>query len=339
VRLSVVTTLYGSAATIDEFYRRSLAAALAITEDVELILVNDGSPDDSLARALALHQADPRVVVVDLSRNFGHHKALMTGLIHATGELVFLIDSDLEEEPELLTAFHQRWSQGDCDVVFGVQQARRGGFVERITGKLFFSLVDLLSDSKIPHNLVVARLMTRDYVSALIRHRDREFLIAHLFQLTGFRQVAEPVRKLSHSPTVYSLRMRTEMAVKYLTTTSTKLLYYILYAGISIFVLSMLAIAYYVTRYLFVGIGVDGFTSLIVSIWLFGGLTTLILGILGVYIANILSETKRRPYTTTRKIHRASSAARAADAPGTPRHDDRSDALKAGDRARAGAPR
>jgi putative glycosyltransferase len=247
------------------------------------------------------------VVIVDLARNFGHHKAMMTGLAHATGDLVFLIDSDLEEEPELLSEFHARLAKGDCDVVFGVQEARRGGLVERVTGALFFSMVDVLSDHAIPRNVVVARLMTSDYVRALVRHRDREFLIAHLWQVTGFRQTALPIRKLSHSPSTYSLSMRIDMAVKYLTTTSTKLLYFILYAGMAIFALSLLTILYFVSRYLLSGIGVSGFTSLIVSIWFFGGLTTLILGIFGIYVSNIVSETKRRPYTVVRAVHRGSS--------------------------------
>src|SRR6266700_1020387 len=117
MKLSIVSTLYRSSATIDEFYRRAAAAAEALSHDFELVLVKDGSPDDSRERALALHAADPRVVVVDLSRNFGHHKAMMTGLMHARGDLVFLVDSDLEEEPELLAQFHERLMVGDCDVV------------------------------------------------------------------------------------------------------------------------------------------------------------------------------------------------------------------------------
>jgi putative glycosyltransferase len=305
VRLSIVTTLYQSAPTIDEFYRRALAAAELITDNIELIMVNDGSPDDSLVRALALHKADPRVVVIDLARNFGHHKALMTGLAHATGDLVFLIDSDLEEEPELVTPFYDRLIKEDCDVVFGVQEARRGGFIERVTGTIFFSFVDAISDQKIPRNTVVARLMTRDYVRSLIRHLDHEFMMIHLMQLTGYRQVPVTIHKHALSPTTYSLRMRIEMAIKFLTTTSTKLLYLILYIGISIFSLSIIVIVYFVARYFTSGIGVDGFTSQIVSIWFLGGLITLILGVLGIYIANILIETKRRPYTLVRRIHRA----------------------------------
>lgn len=325
MRLSIVTTLYRSAPTIGEFCRRVFDAAETITQDIELVMVNDGSPDDSLDLALALHRADPRIVVVDLARNFGHHKAIMTGLAYATGDLVFLVDSDLEEEPELLTRFYERLSQDDCDVVFGVQEARRGGVVERVTGALFFSLVDALSDQKIPRNLVIARLMRRDYVRALIRHRDREFVLLHLLQLTGFRQVPLPVRKLSFSPSTYSFRMRVEMAIKYLTTTSTRLLYFILYAGIAIFGLSLIAIAFYITRYLHSGIGVDGFTSLIVSIWFFGGSTTFILGVIGIYVANIFSETKRRPYTVVRHVHRAQDAAVGSNVIRGPGRDQRLD--------------
>jgi putative glycosyltransferase len=308
VRLSIVTTLYQSAPTIDVFCRRALAAAELITDDIELIMVNDGSPDDSLARALELQKADPRVVVIDLARNFGHHKAMMTGLAHAQGDRVFLIDSDLEEEPELLTQFHERLMQGDCDVVFGVQESRRGGWFDRVTGEVFFSLIDALSDQKIPRNNVVARLMIRDYVRSLVRHLDREFMMIHLMQLAGYRQVPVVIRKHDHSPSTYSLRMRTEMAIKFLTTTSTRLLYLILYLGISIFGLSIVVIVYFVGRYFTTGIGVDGFTSQIASIWFLGGLITLILGIFGIYIANILAETKRRPYALVRRVHRAQAA-------------------------------
>lgn len=313
MKLSIVSTLYSSASTIDEFYRRAVSAAEQITSDVEIVFVNDGSPDDSLERALRLHDRDPRIVVIDLARNFGHHKAMMTGLAHAHGDLIFLIDSDLEEEPELLTQFHETMCETGCDVVYGVQQARRGGIVERVTGALFFSIVEALSDQKLPRNVVTARLMRREYVRSLVRHRDREFVIAHLWAISGFKQVPQKIKKLALSPTTYSLHRRLEMAIKHVTTTSTKLLYYVLYTGVCVWGLSIVTIAYYVTRYLFSGIGVDGWTSLIVSVWFFGGLTTLILGVLGIYIANVLSETKRRPYTTIRQVHRSDSAAKSAD--------------------------
>ena len=309
MKLSIVTTLYRSALDIDEFHRRAMQAAEAIANDIEMVIVNDGSPDNSLDLALALQRADPRIVIVDLARNFGHHKALMTGLAHAAGDLIFLIDSDLEEQPEDLEQLYQRFRQGDCDVVYGILESRRGGLVQKLPGALFFRFLEALSDHPIPRNVFTARLMTRDYVRALLRHRDREFSIAHLWQVTGFRQQPIALKKLSLSPTSYTLRRRVEMAIRDITTTSSRLLYLIFYVGISIFGLSIAVILYFLGRYFTSGIGVDGFTSQIVSIWFLGGLITFILGILGIYMANILAETKRRPLTSVRRVYRADGAA------------------------------
>ena len=149
------------------------------------MLVNDGSPDDSLERAVALHERDPRVRVIDLSRNFGHHKAMMTGLAHARGDLVWLLDSDLEEDPELLQPFHQTLSESQADVVYGVQSERKGGAVERLSGAVFFLAFNLLSEQPIPRNVVTARLMTGRYVRSLVAHEERGTMIAGLWAATG----------------------------------------------------------------------------------------------------------------------------------------------------------
>jgi putative glycosyltransferase len=308
MKLSIVATLYRSSASIVEFHARAINAAAAVADEVEMVLVNDGSPDDSLARALEIQASDPRVVVVDLARNFGHHKAMMTGLAHARGDLVFLIDSDLEEPPELLQRFYAELVSGGWDVVYGVQASRRGRFFERVSGAAYFSLVEALSDQSLPRNLVTARLMRRAYVRALVMHRDREMQISHLWSLAGFRQQPLQIEKLSLSPSTYSLRRKIEMAVKHITTTSTKLLYWVLYFGGAVCTSSICVIIYFLVRYLGSGIGVSGYTSLIVSMWFFGGTTSLILGIIGIYIANVLSEVKRRPYTHLRAIYRVDPA-------------------------------
>lgn len=312
MKLSIVTTLYRSARDIEAFHRRAMAAAAALADEVEMVMVDDGSPDDSLALALAIQARDPRVAVVELARNFGHHRAMMTGLAHATGELVFLIDSDLEEAPELLGPFHARLEEGGWDVVFGVQRARRGGLLERLTGDAFFALTDFLSDQPLPRNVVTARLMRRPYVEALVAHQDRSFLIAHLWVLAGFRQVAMEIEKGNGSPTTYTVGRRIRMAVEHLTTTSTRLLYLILYGGMAVSALAVLVMAVYFGRWLASGIGVGGWTSLILSVWFFGGLTTMILGVLGIYIGNILAEVKRRPYAVVRAVHRAQGASSTA---------------------------
>jgi len=126
MRLSIVTTLYYSAPYLQEFYDRARHAALNITPDYEFVIVNDGSPDEVLHIARRLVAQDERVIVIDLSRNFGHHKAIMTGLAHTSGDLVFLIDCDLEEAPEALADFYAALqSDPEADAVYGVQPSAR----------------------------------------------------------------------------------------------------------------------------------------------------------------------------------------------------------------------
>ena len=180
-------------------------------------MVNDGSPDDSLNVALRHHDRDARVVVVDLSRNFGHHRAMMTGLSYAWGDLVFLIDGSLDEDPALLTLFHQKLREHGSDVVYGVQNTRRGGVVEVVFGELFYWLINKLGGERIPRNLATVRLMTRRYVRALVRHREREIIISRLWIATGFAQVPIKISKAqSERPSTYSLGRRLRMVVDHL---------------------------------------------------------------------------------------------------------------------------
>src|SRR4051812_4861739 len=125
MKLSIVTSLYESEPYVAEFHRRIRAVAAEITADCEIIYVNDGSPDGALGAALRLREEDDRVTVVDLSRNFGHHRALMVGLSYSNGDFVFMIDVDLEEEPELLRAFYARFVETGADSVYGVQSERK----------------------------------------------------------------------------------------------------------------------------------------------------------------------------------------------------------------------
>jgi putative glycosyltransferase len=306
--LSIVTTLYYSAPHLEEFYARACAAAQAITNDFEIVLVNDGSPDDSLQIALSLYEKAARVKVVNLSRNFGHHKAMMTGLDHANGELIFLIDSDLEEEPELLETFYVELKATEADVVFGVQQKRKGGLFERVSGTVFFKLFNFLSTHPIPQNVVTARLMTRNYVEALVQHRERETLIAGLWALTGFKQVSLPVRKHSKTSSTYSLRAKVAHLVNAITSFSSKPLVMIFYLGCSILLLSTIAAVDLIVRKLFFGALLQGWPSLIISIWLLGGLTIFCLGVIGVYLSKIFIEVKQRPYTIVKEVYEYSRA-------------------------------
>jgi putative glycosyltransferase len=303
MNLSIVTTLYQSASHLDEFHRRVSAAARSLADDYEIILVNDGSPDSSLETALALRAQDERVKVIDLSRNFGHHKAIMTGLAQAEGDLVFLIDCDLEEDPELLNNFHEVWKNSGADVVYGVQPKRKGGWGERISGYFFYRVFNFLSPYPVPANVLTARLMTRTYVTQLVEHKDREVFLLGLWAITGFKQVPVPAEKHSRSPSTYSLGRRLSILVNAVTSFSNKPLVYVFHLGCLISGLACLAALYLILRRLFFGEYLAGWPSLIVSIWLLGGLTIFCLGILGIYLSKIFMETKPRPYTVIRRIY------------------------------------
>lgn len=300
IDLSIVTTLYRSAPFIDEFYDRVCRAASSLEASFEIVFVNDGSPDDSLERALRLHARDPRVRVIDLSRNFGHHKAIMTGLERSCGRLVFLLDSDLEEDPAWLARFHAELRQSGADVVYGVQRTRKGGWFERATGAMYYRLFNALLEHPIPQNVVTARLMTRRYVDQLVRHRDREVCLAGLWVMTGFEQLPVTVEKGSREHPAYGHRERLSVMVNALTSFSNRPLVLIFYVGCAIMLTSVVAAVYLVVRALRHGFGVPGWPSLIVSVWFLGGMTIFSLGIIGIYLAKIFTETKDRPYTVVR---------------------------------------
>ena len=305
MRLSVVTTLFRSAGTVEEFHRRAAAAAGNLTDEYEIVMVVDGSPDDSLERALSLQARDPHVVVVDLSRNFGHHPAMMAGLTHATGDLVFLIDSDLEESPEWLADFDRVRQDRGADVVYGVQGARKGGFLERVTGWLFFSTINLLLDHPLPRNVLTARLMTRRYVRALLRHRERQIVIAGLWVITGFDQVAVTVAKVARRHSAYTLRQRLAVMIRAVTSFSARPLIYVVAMGLAISIVALGVTIYFLLGRLLWGRFLEGWLSVFLSIWLLGGLIIFSVGMVGVYVSHLFVETKRRPLYLVRAVHRS----------------------------------
>lgn len=304
IKLSIVTTLFQSSLYIAEFHRRASSAARQLVgEDYEIVLVNDGSPDNSLELAIQLTKTDDHVVVVDLSRNFGHHKAMMTGLAYAHGEKIFLLDSDLEEEPEWMVAFSDQMMREQCDVVYGVQETRKGGWLERISGECFYFLLTKITRLAIPANMVTARFMTKRYVDALLMHGEREVFLAGLFHITGFDQRPQFVKKHCTSKTTYTFRRKLALLVNSVTSFSTFPLSAIFYFGMFISMLSGGYIAYLVFRWLIFSNTVSGWTSVMVSIWFLGGLISCSIGVVGIYLSKIFSETKRRPYTLIRKVY------------------------------------
>jgi putative glycosyltransferase len=303
MKLSIVTTLYKSGAYVEEFHRRASEAARRITDDYEIVMVDDGSPDSSLDIACALAHTDSQVRVVELSRNFGHHKAMMTGLDHARGELCFLIDSDLEEDPELLQKFFDKMHASDADVVYGFQDQRKGDFGEQFSGDIAYRLFNALLSHPIPRNHITVRLMKREYINSLLLHREQETVIGGLWVITGFRQIGIPVDKKGRKGTTYSYWHRWLKLIDSVTSFSETPLVAIFYLGIAISGLSVLvAIALLIHKLVFRG-AIEGWVSVMLSVWFLGGLLIFCVGVIGIYISKIFIETKNRPYTIVRRIH------------------------------------
>jgi len=304
MKLSIVATLYQSAPYIKEFHQRASAAAKQLVgDDYEIVLVNDGSPDNSLDLAVQLTEHDSHVVVVDLSRNFGHHKAMMTGLSHAKWDQIFLIDSDLEEEPELLIPFAKQMQYESCDVVYGVQEQRKGHRFERWSGHLFYALFKAVTGLTLPENVITARLMSRRYVDALLRHKEREVFLAGLWHITGFNQSPKIVKKHNTSKTTYTLSRKISLLVNSVTSFSNAPLISIFHIGLSISAIAVFYIAYLGVNWLYLSSPLSGWTSIMASVWLLGGMIISFIGVIGIYLSKIFSETKQRPYTIVRQVY------------------------------------
>jgi putative glycosyltransferase len=304
MKLSVVTTLYQSAPYILEFYHRASAAARQhVGEDYEIVLVNDGSPDISLDLAVQLTECDYHVIVIDLSRNFGHHKAMMAGLAETKGEHVLLIDSDLEEAPECLVAFADQMKNQRCDVVYGVQEQRKGGWFERWSGQWFWLLFNFVTGLGLPLNVATVRLMSRRYVDALLCHDEREVFMAGLWHITGFDQRSRIIEKSHKKKSAYTLRRKVALFVNAITSFSNAPLISIFYIGVSIFIVAGIYTGYIMFHWLFLDKPASGWTSVMASIWVLGGLIISFIGVIGIYLSKIFSETKRRPYVIVRQIY------------------------------------
>ena len=296
MKLSIVTTLYKSSPYIDEFYARISREAQNITDDYEIIFVDDGSPDDSLSKAVALYEKDSKVKVIELSRNFGHHKAIMTGLSHAKGEFIFLIDSDLEEDPELLGKFWEELhKEKDIDVVFGVQESRKGRWFEKATGSLFWKVFNKLSDIRISENPLTIRIMNKKFIENLIKFKERELFLAGIFELVGFNQRSIIVYKKSKQCTTYSLFHKLKLLNNAVVSFSSFPLYLSFYIGLLVVSFSFVYALYLVLNKILFNLATSGWTSLMVSIWFLNGVLLISIGILGLYVSKIFQEIKNRP--------------------------------------------
>jgi len=307
-QLSIVTTLYKSQRFLDAFVAQCEEALAVINCDsYELVFVNDGSPDSSLDKVLELKQKNNHIVAVDLSRNFGHHYAIMAGLTYSTGDYVFLIDCDLEVPPSHIPAFYNKLrEEKECDVVYGIQEKRKGSFIERTVGGLFYGFFNSLTDTRIPENLLTERLMSRRYVDELVRMGDKNIFMAGMMQWVGFKQIPITIKKgLREGQSTYTLGKRIALSMEAITSFSSYPLIMLFKFGFFISTLSVITGAYFlIQKLIYPEIVLSGFTFLIVVLLFSVGIIISSLGILGIYIDKLFNQTKNRQTFIVKDIYK-----------------------------------
>jgi len=269
----------------------------------EIIFVDDGSSDATLAAMMAANRMDPRVVGLSLSRNFGKEAALSAGLDHARGETVVPIDVDLQDPPEVIGAMLDQWRLGN-EVVFGVRRNRMtDSLPKRLTADLYYRAHNWLSEDKIPEHAGDFRLLDRKVVEVIRAMPERNRFMKGLFSWGGFRQAAVHYDRAERAVgrTKFNYLKLWKLAIDGITSASTAPLRVWSYMGFGIAAIAMLYSLFLIGRVVLYGIDVAGYASMMVAVLFLGGVQLMSLGILGEYVGRILVETKRRPIYIVRE--------------------------------------
>jgi glycosyltransferase involved in cell wall biosynthesis len=295
--LSIIVPVYNEEEVLHELHRRLSAALVALGKTYEIILVDDGSRDRSVAIMKELAAQDPEHVRnLVFSRNFGHHIALTAGLDHAMGEVIVMMDADLQDQPEELHKLLDKLHKG-FDVVYADRQERQHSWYKTLTSKLFITLVNSAAKTEVPINSSIYRVMTREVADALRDCREKARFLPGLVSWLGYRQTSEPVEhgKRFAGTTKYSLWRLIRLGLNTSTSFSVIPLQIATIAGAIIAILALIFLVYIILRKILYGFGVMGYASLMFAIMFFGALQLIVLGLMGEYIGRIYSESQARP--------------------------------------------
>ena len=272
--------------------------------DLEFVFVNDGSRDNSLSVLRGLAARDPRVSVIDFSRNFGHQMAVTAGLDLARGDAVIVMDADLQDPPAVSIEMIQRWREG-YDVVYAQRRSRKDSLFKRVTAGIYYWLLQRLADVSIPRNTGDFRLMDRAVVDQLKLMRERSRFLRGMVSFVGFRQIAVRFdRDERHAGvTGYPLGKMLKFAADGVTSFSAAPLRLISVMGYLFSALSFLGIIYaLLMKVLRPDVTIEGWTFIVISVLLSGGVQMVMVGVLGSYIGRIYAEVQGRPLYITREI-------------------------------------
>jgi len=297
LRLSVVTPCYNEEESLDELHRRTSAACCAsVGTDYEIVLVNDGSRDQTWMRMVLLAERDPHVVAVKLSRNHGHQLALSAGLSVCGGERVLVLDADLQDPPELLAPMMARMDAG-ADVVYGQRIKRMGETAfKRLTARVFYRLFRRMVDIEIPLDAGDFRLMSRRAVDILNRMPEHHRFIRGMVGSIGFRQEPMPYERAARfaGKTKYPLSKMVRFALDAITGFSIKPLRFASWLGLGSGMAGLLLVLYVLSSWIG-GRAVEGWTSVMIVILMLGSSQLLVLGLIGEYLGRLYLEAKNRP--------------------------------------------
>lgn len=307
--LSIIVPIYNEASNIRPFYERLCAVMSPLAISWEMICINDGSRDQTLSELLLLQQTDPRLSVLDFSRNFGKEAALTAGLDWAQGEVVIPIDVDLQDPPELIEQMLEQWRAG-FDVVLAVRSVRKSDtWSKRLTAKGFYGLLQYVSDVPIPKNAGDFRLMSRAVVEALKTLPERRRFMKGLFAWVGFRTTTityERPERLNGISKFNYWRLW-NFALEGITSFSTTPLRISTYLGFIVSVLAVIDALKIVFSTLLFGNPVRGYPSLMVAILFLAGIQLMALGVIGEYLGRLYEESKQRPIYIIRSVHQSAN--------------------------------
>lgn len=295
MKFSAVTTTYNSGASIITFIERMSQVFRNLDCNYEIVIVDDGSKDDTLKKLKKLAESYECLRVFELSRNFGHHPAIMKGVSESNGDLVFLIDSDLEESPELLSEFLEVLRRENVDVVYGIDEGHERPFISKKLSQAFWKVFNYLSGLQVPLGLCTVRLMTRRYVNALIQHEEYNVFLAGLWQITGFSQMGMKIKKTYKGKSAYNFNRKMNLALTSMISFSGKPLRLLFSFGFICIAISIILISFQVARFFMGQISLTGWLSIISLNFFLWGVTITFLGLISLYVSAILEEVKIRP--------------------------------------------
>ena len=295
--ISVIVPCYNEAEGIDTCHRRLTSVLTTLGESYEIIYVDDGSKDTTAAQLTAIHRVDPNAVLVQLSRNFGHQPAVTAGLSTARGEAIVIIDADLQDPPELIPRMIELWREG-YKVVYGIRDSREGETAFKLwTAKLFYLMINSLSDVDIPLDTGDFRLVDRAVVDAFAKMPERHRLLRGMWSWIGFPQIGvryERSKRLA-GETKYPLRKMLALALDGIVSFSTVPLRMVTILGFLSAATAFLGILYTMLIRIFTHSWVRGWAISFIGMLFMAGIQMLCIGILGEYIGRIYTESKQRP--------------------------------------------